>query len=118
MKKNHSIFKSFVFAINGVKEALKSEPNLIIHLAIALLVIIAAYFLKFNNYEWVILTLTIAFVITLELINTILEFIVDLVSPEIQEKARIAKDISAAIVLVGTIASVIIGVFLFLPYLT
>lgn len=110
-----SFFSSFSFAFRGIKDALKSEPNLRIHFSIALVVAFGAFYFKFSLIEWAILTLTITSVITLEFINTILEKIVDIVSPEKQEKARIAKDISAAVVLLGALASVVIGLILFLP---
>lgn len=109
--------KSFTYAFQGIKDALKSEPNLKIHFAIAILVIIFAKFLKFSNLEWAILILTIFLVITLEFINTVVEKLVDIVSPQISEKARVAKDISAAVVLLGAITSILVGLFLFIPKL-
>lgn len=104
---------SFRNAFNGVKDSLKSEPNLRFHILVAILIIIAAYFLKFKPTEFAILFLTIFFVISLELINTVVEKLVDMHSKEISEEARVIKDISAAIVLTGAIGSVIIGIFLF-----
>lgn len=109
------MLKSFSYAFRGVKDALKSEHNLRIHFLISVLVFILAYFLKFSFIEFAILTITVFFVITLELINTIIEKIMDITSPEISEKVRVIKDISAAIVLFGAITSVIVGVLLFLP---
>lgn len=117
MSKTHSSLESFRYAFSGLKAALKNEPNIRIHLGIALLVIVAAYFLRFTSTEWIILAFTIAFVLILELINTILESLVNLVSPEIRDEARFAKDVSAAIVFVSAVLSVIIGAFLFLPKL-
>jgi undecaprenol kinase/diacylglycerol kinase (ATP) len=115
MSKNHSSLESFSLAISGLRVAIKNEPNLRIHLTIAFLAVILAAFLKFNSNEWIILFFTIAFVLILELINTSLEALVDLVSPEIRYKAKIAKDVSAAAVLISAILSIIIGVILFLP---
>jgi len=109
--------KSFRYAFNGVKDALKSEPNLRIHFLLSILVVILALYLKFDQKELSILVLTIFFVIILELINTIIEKLVDMHSKEISEEARVIKDISAGIVLLGAIASIIIASFLFLPKL-
>lgn len=111
----HSLKKSFEYAFSGLKTAIKTEPNLRIHLTIASLAVILASILKLGYLEWIVLTLTAFFVIILELINSVLEQIVNLVSPEIKEEAKIAKDISAAIVLIAAFVSVLIGIFLFLP---
>ena len=111
------MLKSFSHAFKGISDALKSEHNLRIHFLASILVFILAYFLKFSYLEFAILTLTVFLVITLELINTIVEKITDIVSPEISEKARVIKDISASVVLLGAILSIIIGVLLFIPKL-
>jgi len=108
---------SFKYAINGIKDALKSEPNLRFHFFSAIIVFVFATFLKFSNFELAILVLTIFFVIGLELVNTTIEKIVDLHSKEKSEEARAIKDISAAVVLLGAISSLIIGGILFLPKL-
>jgi len=110
-----NIVKSFKFAFAGIKEAFESEKNMKIHISIAIAVLICALVLKFSAVEFAILILTIGFVLALELINTSLEEIVNIVSPEIQPKAKIAKDLAAAGVLVSAIVAVLIGVFLFLP---
>lgn len=111
----HSIIKSFGFAIQGIKDALKSEPNLRFHFIASILVIGSAIYLKFNLVEITILILTILFVITLELINTLIEKVVDMHSTEISESARVIKDISAGTVLFSAIGSILIGLMLFLP---
>ena len=115
MSVKHSTYKSFKYAFNGIKEAFVNEPNFRIHTGISLLVILAAIFFQFNSLEFILLILTISFVVTLELINTTLETIVNMTSPQYQEKAKIAKDISAAAVFVSAITSVVVGGFLFLP---
>lgn len=117
MSRTHPIFLSFSYASSGIKTALKNEPNIRIHLVIALLAVILGLFLNFNSIEWIILAFTIAFVLILELINTTLESIVNLVSPEIRPQAKIAKDVSAAAVLVSALLSLVVGAFLFLPKL-
>jgi diacylglycerol kinase len=109
----HSTTKSFSYAFEGVKTALKREPNFRIHIAIAIIVLIAAYLLRFNFYEWILLFLIIFFVIVLELINTVHESIVNLISPEKHPEAKAAKDVSAAIVLFASFFAIVIGVILF-----
>jgi len=117
MSRKYSITRSFGFAFSGLKTAFKKEPNFRLHLITTLLVVISAYLLKFNLLEWLILTLTIFLVIIFELINTALEALVDLVSSEIKPEAKIAKDVSAAAVLLTALFAIIVGTILFLPKL-
>jgi len=109
--------KSFKFAFNGIGDALKSEPNLRFHFLASIIAIFLAIYLKFTKVELSVLILTIFFVIVSELVNTIVEKLVDMNSKEISEEARVIKDISAAVVLLSAIASVVVGFFLFLPKL-
>ncbi len=115
MSRFHSNIKSFGYAIEGIKTAFKKEPNLQIHLIIGGLVLALAGILRFSIFEWIVLLFTVTLVIVLELINTSIESIVNLVSPEIKPQAKVAKDVAAAAVLVTAIMSIIIGVLLFLP---
>ena len=115
MSKTHSTFSSFSYAFSGIRLALKNEPNIRVHFVVAVLVAVVAYFLKFSRLEWIVLAFTVAFVLILELINTTLEEIVDMVSPGVRQRARVAKDVSAAAVLISALLSVVIGGFLFLP---
>ncbi len=111
----HPTTKSFFFAFQGLKTALVQEPNFRIHIIIATLALTLGVVFKITTIEWLLLTFTIFYVITLELLNTVLESLVNLVSPEIQPFAKIAKDVSAACVLLAAILSVIVGSVLFLP---
>lgn len=117
MEKHHSTLKSFSYAFQGMKIALKNEPHLRIHFTMAVFALLTGVLLKITRIEWLILSFTIFWVISLELLNTVIESIVNLVSPEIQPYAKIAKDVSAAVVLTAAILSVIVGVVLFLPKL-
>jgi len=112
---HHNVARSFKYAGEGVRTAIKHEPNLRIHIFFAVIAIALAYVLKFNYIEWILLFIVIFFVIMLELINTVMEALVDLVSPEIKGEAKTAKDVSAAAVLFAAIVSVIVGTILFLP---
>ena len=113
--KHHSTLKSFNYAFQGLKTALKNEPHLRIHFTMAILALIMGAILKLTTIEWLILSFTIFWVISLELLNTVIESFVSLVSPEIQPHAKIAKDVSAAVVLTAAILSVIVGLILFMP---
>ncbi len=109
------MLKSFNNAFNGIKDALKSEHNLRFHFLISVIAVIFAFYLKFNLTEFAVLILTIFIVIILEFINTAVEKLSDIVHPEKSEQIRVVKDISAGVVLLGALASLIIGCLLFLP---
>ena len=117
MSKYHSTPASFGYAFSGLKEAMVNEPNIRIHLLITVIAIALGWWLRLSRTEWVILFFTIAFVLVLELINTTLEAIVDIVSPRRHPKARVAKDVSAAAVFVSAILALIVAGFIFLPKL-
>ncbi len=115
MEHRHSIFKSFGYALNGLKGIILQERNFKIQLLIGTLAVILGFVLNLSLPEWLDLVIVITLVLIFELINTSIEEMVDLVSPEVQEKARIAKDVAAGTVLVAAIGSVIVGTMLFLP---
>ncbi|MGD0523463.1 MAG: diacylglycerol kinase family protein [Candidatus Microgenomates bacterium] len=115
MSKSHSVIHSFPYAMSGIKDTLKKEPNFKIQLILGVLAIFLGIILSISTTEWLILMMSIFLVLVLELINTTLENLVDIVSPQIQEKARVAKDVAAGGVLMCSILSVIIGLIIFLP---
>ena len=113
--KNTKIINSFKYAFAGVFSSFKTERNLKIHLSIMSLVIIFGIIFNLNSLEWSICVVCFAMVISAELFNTAIETIVDLVSPNIHPKAKLAKDISAGGVLAMAIGAFIIGLIIFLP---
>ncbi len=114
-KKRKKLRNSFKYAFEGIGEAWKTEQNLKIHFVIMALVIIAGFMFKISAMEWIVCLLLFAIVISLELINTAIETTVDIAMPDINEKAKYAKDIAAGAVLFSAIISVIIGLIIFLP---
>lgn len=112
------IINSFKYALQGFIQAFKSEKNMKIHIIITILVIIAAIILKISLIDWIISIVLISMVIAAELFNTAIETTVDLAMPEKNEKAKIAKDVSASAVLILSIGSAIIGLIIFLPKIT
>ena len=112
----NAFFKSFVYAFKGIKLSLL-ERNTRIHFFCALLVISAGFFFSISATEWSILLLCMGIVISLEIINTALEQLVNLVSPHYHELAGKVKDLAAGAVLLFSIISAIIGVLIFWKYL-
>jgi len=117
MSRLRSLPQSFGYAFDGLRVAVKNEPNFRIHLTFGVSAVLLASVLKFSVFEWLLLLFTVSFVLILELFNTALEAIVNLVSPELKPHAKIAKDVSAAAVLLAAIMSIAVGFVLFLPKL-
>ena len=113
--KTKKLANGFKYAGRGIISSLKTERNMKIHFIIMLLVILFGALLKIDKYEWLICIICFALVIGGELFNTAIEVVVDIAMPYRNEKARIAKDISAGAVLVLAIASAIIGLIIFVP---
>ena len=110
------LFSSFRYALQGFMYNLLTQRNFRIHVFVGIFVCIIALWLNLPLYELAILVLTIGLVLILELINTSIETVVDLViGREFNSLARIAKDSAAAAVLVASICSILIGFFLILP---
>ncbi len=112
--KNRSLFDSFNNALFGVIRALKTEKNLRIDFIAATVVLASALFFNFSQNELLILIFTISLVISLELINTAIESVVDLVCGKTRHAlARKAKDTAAAAVFVASLSAVLVGYVLF-----
>ena len=102
-------------ALSGVKTALKTQRNLRLHFISAIFVIVLGFFFKISTTEFVLLLLTICFVVVAEVFNTAMEFTVDLVSPEFNKHAKKAKDVSAGGVLVTAAIAILNGLLIFGP---
>ena|SRR5258708_5034015 len=115
MSRKHSAIRSFGYAGNGVKEAFLNEPNFRVHVIVAIVSIVLAFYFQFSATKFAVLILTITFVIILELLNTVIEKVVDKISPNYSPLAKVAKDVSAAAVLISAFAATLVGILLFLP---
>jgi len=107
--------KSFGFAFNGLKLIFKTEHNLWIHSFATIVVIILGFYLNVNLIEWCVLVFAIGFVFVAEIVNSAIEYITDIVSPEININAKNIKDIAAAAVFVASLSAYIIGLIVFIP---
>ncbi len=108
------LIRSFGYALEGISQALK-EQNVKIHVTCVVLVVIAGLITGLSVMEWAVITLVMAVMVMAEMLNTAIERVVDLASPDIHPLAKQAKDIAAGAVLVFAVASVIIGLLIFLP---
>ncbi|GHE23435.1 diacylglycerol kinase family protein [Sphingobacterium griseoflavum] len=110
-----SRLQSLKYAYHGLKTVFSEEPNAKIHLAVAFLVTVAGIYFQIAIQEWIALCLCIAFVITMELLNTSIEHLADAASPTWHPLVKKAKDIAAAAVLVSATAAILIGLAIFIP---
>ncbi|MRH43090.1 diacylglycerol kinase [Aquibacillus halophilus] len=103
------------FALKGIKEVIRTEINFKVHLLIALVVIILGLFFQLTSIEWILILLTIGFVLTFEMLNTAIERVLNYLAPEIHPVVGTIKDISAGAVFVAALTSIINGLIIFLP---
>ncbi len=108
---------SFKHAWDGIVYSFLSQPNFQVHAFFTLLVVCAGRYFSIGSGEWIVLIFTIAMVFVAEMVNTSIECMTDLLTPDYHIAAKRAKDVSAGMVLVTAIFAVIIGAVIFLPYL-
>ena len=111
----HSRIESFGHAFHGWGHVLKTQHNAWIHAIVAGMVFIVAFWLKLPARDWAVLILTITMVFTAEFINTAIEAVVDLASPQKNPLAKVGKDVGAAAVLIAALAAVLIGLLILGP---
>ncbi len=112
--RKHAI--SFRNAFAGLWWAIKTQPNFRVHLVLAALAVFLSAYLGITRYEWVLIVFTIVLGLSAELVNTALESMTDLITTEWRQQAKIAKDVSAGMMLVTAAGAVAVAVFVFLPY--
>ena len=106
--------KSFGYAFKGIDDVVSNEPNMKIHISVAILVVIMAFLLKISMIEWIILVLLIGLVLAAEIINTTIENLVDMYTKDYNERAKVVKDTAAGTVLILAITSAIIKLMIFI----
>jgi diacylglycerol kinase len=111
------LIQSFKYAFRGIRYALLSQRNFRIQLIAFLLVVLAGIYYDLSLTHWAILLLVSSFVMTLEILNTAIEVIVDMISPSYDPKAEKAKDLAAGAVLMASVFAVIVGCALFVSYI-
>lgn len=106
---------TFINAVDGIRYALKSEPNMRIHLLATVMVIIMGFVFDISETEWLIVIGCIVLVISMELINTTIEQLCNLVTTSFNPLIKIIKDIAAGAVLVAAAGAALMGIIIFLP---
>ena len=121
VKEKHTLkagVNSFKYAINGVFTALAICRNLKIHYLASILAIVAGFHFEISSSEFAVVLLTISMVICLEMMNTAIERVVDLLTEKRHLLAMIAKDVAAGAVLISAVVALIIGWIIFWPYVS
>jgi diacylglycerol kinase len=108
---------SFGYAFQGIAYSWRTQRHLRVHASIAAVCIGLGLLLGLRPTEWAALVAMIALVTALEMLNTVVEVIVDMVSPDYHPSAKVAKDVAAGTVLVAALGAVLVGIFIFLPRL-
>lgn len=111
------LIKSFGYAVSGITYVIKTQNNFRIHLLLTLLSWLAGWYFNITGTEWLAIVLASGLVLVTEMINTSIELLVDLVSPDYHVKAGRIKDIAAAAVMLAAGIAVIVGALIFIPKL-
>lgn len=112
-----TFLRSFVYAGRGLWHALRTQRNMRVHVAAALLAVALGIALRISAVEFAVVFLTIAGVLVAEMFNTVTEALADLATQEYHPLARVAKDVAAGAVLLSAILAVVIALFVYLPHL-
>ena len=113
--RSRNIIESFRFAFSGLWYALRTQRNTRIHLTVAVAVVALGAWLGLSLTQWALLTLAIGFVLVGEMLNTVAETLVDLISPGYHPLAKVVKDVTAGAVLLTAIISVVVGLLVLGP---
>ena len=109
--------KSFEYAWRGIVYTVTTQPNFRSHVIVAVIALFAGWYYHLSLTEWCLVLLSIGFVWTAELVNTAIEHLTDIVSPDYNELIGKVKDIAAGAVLFAAIAAAIVGLIVFLPHI-
>lgn len=115
------LFKRFIksvnFAVEGLLHAVKTQKHLRYHFYIATSVLLISYILGVNRMEFLMIALSVIVIILAEMFNTAIEAVIDIISPEHTEKAKVVKDIAAGAVFVTSIGVAVVGYIILMPYI-
>lgn len=113
----YKFFRSFRHASAGIAYAVREERNFHVELALAIAIAFCAWYFPLSSQERAILALACGLVLSLELVNTSFERMLDMTKPRVHPYVRVIKDLVAGSVLIASIGAAIAGLFIFLPYL-
>lgn len=104
-------------AIEGVLFAARTQRHLRYHLYSAAFVLVGSYALGVERTDFLVISIAVILVLLAEMVNTAVEYVVDMISPEFSDEARVAKDVAAGAVLVTAVGAIVVGYIVLFPYL-
>jgi diacylglycerol kinase (ATP) len=110
-----SRIQSFDHALRGWWYVVRTQQNAWIHVAVTAVVLVLSFWLHLDARDWAVIVLVTALVFTAEFLNTAVEVVVDLASPQMHPLAKVAKDVGAGAVLIAAIAAVLVGLLILGP---
>ncbi len=111
--RKHTI--SFIHALDGLKWALRTQPNFRVHFVLSALAMVLSVYFRITPVEFLIIIFTILLGLTVEMINTSMEAMTDLIRKEYSEDAKVAKDVSAGMMLIVAVGAIVVAFSIFLP---
>ena len=113
--RSRSRLASFRYAVAGLAHVLRTQRNAWIHAVASLFVVVLAFWLQLGLTQWAALVLAMAMVWMAEFVNSALEAIVDLASPDVHPLAKVGKDVGAAAVLIAAVSAALVGLLILGP---
>lgn len=110
-----SRMQSFGHALRGWWHVVRTQRNAWIHVAITTIIVLVSIWVRLDVRDWAVIVLTVAVVFISEFLNTAVEVVVDLASPQVHPLAKVAKDVAAGAVLISAAAAVVIGLLILGP---
>lgn len=117
MFKIKRLFKSFQYAVKGLFLVMRDEQNFRVHIVFAMLALFFSWFYHITQTELIIVILLISQVLLMEVINSAIERVTDVLKPRINDFVMEIKDIMAAAVMLSSMVAMVVGLIIFVPYL-
>lgn len=112
-KVDWQFYRNFKFAFRGLKTVFKTEKSFRLHTLVAIVVIVYSWYKDLDNVYWIVILMIIALIMSLEIFNSAIERLVDILAPRTHNVAKEIKDLLAAMVLLVSIFAVAIGLIVF-----
>jgi diacylglycerol kinase len=113
-----TFIKSVDFALQGMMQFFSKQRNAKLQTVMGITAITLGFIVSISPYQWLLVLFCIGLVISLEMINSAIEIFCDMVTTDFHPKIKIIKDVAAGAVLVASLASLVIGLIIFIPALT
>lgn len=110
-------FKSFKYAVQGILKLLKQEQNFLFDFVVAIIILLVIFFFPLKNLERAVIIIMVFLMLVLEIINSVVEAIIDVLEPRLSQTVKKVKDFMSAAVLLMAVCAIIVGVVIIWPYI-